>query len=91
MMSYSLFSDDPIDRNMGKFEIIIASLPNKENLVADIYYNNLNWAQISQETEAIMIRFYPPEYTPFWEFNLDEALEILEMAKKRMIDLGARD
>jgi histidinol phosphatase-like PHP family hydrolase len=73
---------------MDKFEIVIASIPSKENLVAEIYYNNLYWAQISQETEKLMVRFYPHENNSFWEFNLNEAIETLEIAKKRMLDLG---
>jgi len=36
---------------MGKFEILIVSLPHRERLVAEIYYDNMYWVQISQEEE----------------------------------------
>jgi len=74
---------------MNKFEIIIADLPDKEELVAEIYYNNMYWAEISQEpgVEQPIIEFYPPSDKEYWEFPLDEALEALEKAKKRFLEM----
>ena len=70
---------------MNKFEIIIASLPNKERLVAEIYYDNMYWVQISQETDELVIQFYPHPRQTYWEFSLDEALEILNRAKSKLL------
>lgn len=35
---------------MEKFRINIASPPDREYLVAEIFYDNMYWAEISQET-----------------------------------------
>ena len=75
---------------MEKFDISIASLPDKENLVAEIFYENVQWVQISQETDKMIIQFYPHTKKDYWEFPLDEALEVLERAKKRFLALGER-
>ena len=45
----------------GKFNITIASLPNRERVVAEICYNNELWIEISQETDELSIQCYPPQ------------------------------
>ena len=72
---------------MSEFEILIASLPHRERLVAEIYYNNVYWVQISQEKEELVIQFYPHPDEKYWEFSLDEALKILEQAKSKLLNL----
>lgn len=72
---------------MNKFEIIIASLPHRERLVAEIYYNNMYWVQISQEKEDLVIQFYPHPTEKFWEFSCEQALQILEQAKNKLLGI----
>jgi hypothetical protein len=74
---------------MTKFEILIATLPQRENPVAEVYYNNMYWVQISQEKEELVVQFYPHPNEKYWEFSLDEALEVLEQAKKKLLGLGS--
>ena len=73
-----------------KFRITIASLPDRENLVAEIFYEGNQWIEISQETDEIIIQFYSHPTQEHWEFPLDEALEALERAKKRFLALGEK-
>ena len=68
------------------FRIVIASLPNRENCVCEIYYNHVQWVEISQETEEVIIQFYSYPDQDYWEFPLDVALEVLEKAKKRYLE-----
>ena len=56
------------------FRIIIASLPHYKNCVCEIYYNHVEWADISQETEEIEIKLYSHPTQNYWEFPLDIAL-----------------
>jgi len=70
---------------MDKFEILIASLPNRERLVAEIYYDNMYWVQISQEKEEMVIQFYPHPNEKCWEFSCEKALEALRQAKNMLI------
>lgn len=70
----------------GKFSIKIASDTNREKVFAEIYYNEEEWAEISQEGEKPLIVFFPPLQGKYWEFPLDEALETIEEARKMLID-----
>jgi len=72
---------------MNDFEIIVASLPDNENLVVEIYYRNMYWVQISQETGEIIVQFYSHPQQKCWEFLLEDALFILEKAKKRFLEM----
>jgi hypothetical protein len=72
------------------FEIIIGSAPDKENLIAEIYYNNTCWAQISQETKELLVQFYPHPQKDYWEFSLEEALCIIEQAKNKLLKLNIK-
>lgn len=71
---------------LENFSILIASLPNREHCVCEIYYNNVQWVEISKETDEPIIQFYANPRQSFWEFPLDVALEVLEKAKKRYLE-----
>ena len=72
---------------MGKFEILIASLPHRERLVAEIYYDNMYWIQISQEEEELVVQFYSHPTEKYWIFPLEEALKVLEEARNKLLEL----
>jgi hypothetical protein len=71
---------------IGNFEIMISSLPHRERPVAEIYYNNMYWVQISQETDDLMIHFYSHPTEKCWDFQVDEALEVIEKAKTKLLN-----
>jgi hypothetical protein len=72
---------------MEKFDITIASLPDREHLVAEIFYEEAQWAEISEETENdIIIQFYSPPSQEYWEFPLNDAIKIIEISKKELIN-----
>ncbi len=73
---------------MKHFRITVASLPDRENLVVEITYNGVEWAEISQENQEMVVQFYSHPRQSFWEFPLNEALLALENAKKRLTDMG---
>ncbi len=72
---------------MRKFRITVASLPDRERLVAEIIYNGVQWVEISQEEEDVIIQFYPHPTQKFWEFSFDEAIKILEEAKNKLLEM----
>jgi len=75
-----------------KFRITVASLPDREELVVEINYNHEQWVEISQEPgqERPIIQFYTSINKEYWEFPLDEALEALDLAKKKFLGLGGK-
>lgn len=72
---------------MDKFEIVIASLPERERLVAEIFYEDVQWVEISQETEELTIQFCSHPRKEYWEFPFEEALEILKQARDELLEL----
>jgi hypothetical protein len=67
---------------MSKFKIEISSVPDRENLVAEIWYNEILVAEINQETEKLEIEFYLNEKIAF---ELDEFFEALKIAKESIM------
>ncbi len=43
---------------MDKFRITIASLPDRERLVDDVFYEGVQWVEISQESDEVVVQFY---------------------------------
>jgi len=71
------------------FRITIASLPDRENLVAEISYKSKQVAEINQETKKLIIQIYAPsKEKDYWDFSLDEFQKVVEEAKQRLIEVG---
>lgn len=68
---------------MNKFIIELSSVPDRENLVAEIWHNEVLIAEINQENEKLEIEFYLTEKKIF---ELEGLLEILKAAKKELIE-----
>ncbi len=72
---------------MEKFYISIASLPDREHLVAEIFYEGVQWAEISRETDELIVQFYSHPKQECWEFSFEEALHAIEQAKNKLVGL----
>ena len=68
---------------MSKFNIELSSVPDRENLVAEIWYENKMVAEVNKETEKFVIEFCLDEKI---SFMLDEFLEVLENAERRILE-----
>lgn len=69
------------------FRITVLSVPDRENLVAEISYNGKGWVEISAEVpNEFVIAFCNKEDANYWEFPYEEALEVLEEAKKQLAE-----
>ncbi len=69
------------------FEITIASLPDRENLVAEIFYNNVEWVEISAEVpNEFVVAFCNKEDDSYWEFPYEEAMGVLQEAKNQLAE-----
>jgi hypothetical protein len=43
----------------NKYRICLSSPPNRSKLVAEIFFGNVQWAEINQEKNALEVEFYP--------------------------------
>jgi len=73
---------------MENFRITVNSLPDRENLVAEIYYKHYQVAEISQETNELLIQIYCYKDKDSWEFSLEEFQKVIEEAKQKLIVIG---
>ena len=48
---------------MSKFEIIIASVPDRENVVAEIWHEQMMLAEVNNENGIFEVDLYPVEVT----------------------------
>ena len=67
--------------NSEEFSTMIANDSEREKVFAEIYYQEEQWAEISQEGSVPMITLFPPSNGGDWELPLKEALEAIEKAK----------
>lgn len=69
----------------NNYRITVASPPDREKLVAEIFVGDCQWAELNQENSQLEIEFYEkPDGKP-WKFSLDDTLTMLQDAKKRLI------
>jgi hypothetical protein len=75
------------------YEIVIASPPDREKLVAMISFkvdelaefDSVQWAEINQESDVLQIEFYPrPDGKP-WRIDAQTAIDALIEARHRLI------
>jgi hypothetical protein len=67
-----------------EMRICISSPPDRENLVAEIFFGNEQWAELSQEHEIPTLEFYPRPGKEFWQLTFDEVIFALNEAKKQL-------
>lgn len=70
---------------MDKFEIEIVHYFDTEELVAEVYHSNSQWAAIFCENKEVKVQFYPHPNKGYWEFPFKEALQTLEKAKNKLL------
>lgn len=65
--------------------ICISSPPDREKLVAEIFFGDTQWAEINQEREVLDVEFYPrPDGEP-WRIEYQNAMQALVEAKRRLV------
>ena len=67
-----------------EMRVCISSPPDRANLVAEIFFGDEQWAELSQEQEALELEFYPRRSKEFWHLTLDEVMLALKEAKNRL-------
>lgn len=66
-------------------EIIIASLPDRTRLVAEVWIDNQQFAEISQETADVLVELYPPTKDKMWKVDYQTLVNTLEDAKNKLL------
>lgn len=68
-----------------KITIEIASVPHREELVAELWYGDTQWGELSQEGGHLVLEIYPNPAGQPWSFEFPEVLDALNQARYRLI------
>ena len=69
---------------MNSHRICLTSPPDREKLVAEVFFDDVQWAEINQEKENMEVKFYPrPDAQP-WSIDLSAAIAILQEAGDKL-------
>jgi hypothetical protein len=69
----------------GRFIYKVASVPDRERDVCEIWDGNVQWAELSHEDDTLRLQFYPRPGGGFWEFTLDDVVAALREAKSQLV------
>ena len=69
---------------MGRFKIELCSPPDRECLVAHIFIDGIQWAELNQENEELSLEIYPRPDGNVWVIKHALVLEALHEAKARL-------
>ena len=69
---------------MDKYRVRLASPPDRAKLVAEVFFDDMQWAEISQEHNTLEVEFYPrPDGHP-WKLDLAVAVDALGNAERKL-------
>lgn len=68
-----------------KMTMDIASPPDRERLVAEIFHEGHQWAEIHQKLVALTVEIHPRRDGQPWAFPLHEAISALQIAAARLV------
>jgi len=71
--------------NSLNFRISISSPPDRERLVAEVFADNAQWAELNQESANLTLELYPRQDGQPWVFDFEQALRVLQEAKERLL------
>ncbi len=67
-----------------KYKICISSPPDRDKLVAEIFFNEVQWAEINQEQGFFETEFYPHPSEQHWKIDFSAAMTALHEARIRL-------
>ena len=74
--------------NKDDWEIIISDPSDREEPVAEIWYKNKYWVEVSAEVpNKFVVQFYNNSSEKYWEFSYEESMKILQEAKDHLAKL----
>jgi hypothetical protein len=68
------------------FKILITSPPDREKLVAEIWYENEQVGELSNDKSDMRLEIYPCPSDIAWKFDFSEFMEALRRAEIRLVD-----
>ena len=74
---------------MGMYDgmhYLIASLPDREEFIAELIYDNEQWGEISKENGEVVLELYPRRDGEPWRFPPEDVERFIRMARKDLLE-----
>jgi hypothetical protein len=71
-----------------EYRICLSSPPDREKLVAEIFFGDFQWAEINQDGAELQLECYPRPDGKQWSIPLATVEETLALAKERLMGNG---
>ena|SRR6202035_1393468 len=68
-----------------RFQIELASLPDRDDVVAEVWFGANHVAELRQEEGTLRIQLYPPRDGSYWDFLLVDFFSALEKAHRVLV------
>src|SRR5262249_40812017 len=73
------------ERMSEKMRICISSPPDRKRLVAELFLDNEQWAELNQEGNRLELEIYPKLSGSAWRLDFEDVLNVLAEVKKRLV------
>lgn len=67
------------------WRICLSSPPDREKLVAEIFFGDQQWAELNQEGLELALEFYSRIDGQPWKIPYEQVVSALEEAKKKLV------
>jgi hypothetical protein len=69
---------------MNKIKICISSPPDREKLVAEVFFGDEQWAELNQESGELRLEIYPRQNGQPWSLDFHDVIDALSQARNRL-------
>jgi hypothetical protein len=70
---------------IDNYRIIIASPPDREKVVSEVWCGEEMWAEVANEAGPLTICFYPRTNGKPWMLDYEDVVKAIQMAKDKLI------
>lgn len=71
----------------SRFTINVATVPDRENVVVELWCGDVQFGELSSEEQGLRIEIYANPSGEPWTFSFAEVAKALEQAKERLADV----
>jgi phage pi2 protein 07 len=71
---------------MKQMTVTIASVPDRDNLVAELWCKNELWGELSQQQGQLKLEIYPTTNGEAWKLIYEEVINVIQEAKDKLLE-----
>lgn len=71
-----------------ELKVLITSPPDRENLVAEVWVDDCQFAEVSQEDGTRLVEMYAHPRGETWRISFHDLIEVMELASVRLDEMN---